>query len=460
MAFGVYLRNEFDLRFGSFKTLAAHYNVKAATDKFSVSAGVSRNSSNNDFRFVDSDLRNTNAQFHNTSFTGSFGYKLNATNILKIYSQFFDGERHFALLTPTSDKTKYEDFNTRNLFEWEARFGRIISKVKVAFLSEKYRYFDNLDDADPDFGKGETFIAKYDLNYRISNGMFLNAIADFTQAKGYGSDVGSNKRQVSSLSVLFRHQFKKIEYELGARKEATSNYDSPFLFSAGLLYKINSCYSLKWNGSHNFRIPTFNDLYWSEGGNPDLKPESSYQMEFGNMFTFKKITFSATAYAAKISDMIQWLPGTETLWLPQNVNQVDTYGVEFLGSWNLKSGNHIFRIDATYAYTVSKDAETGYQLIYIPYHKATGNVAYHWRKLSANYQALLNGEVFTRTDNNAKYNLDGYMVSNIATDYTFGGKDNFKLGFQVRNITNENYKVMVGRPFPGRNYNIYLTLNF
>ena len=35
-------------------------------------------------------------------------------------------------------------------------------------------------------------------------------------------------------------------------------------------------------------MPTFNDLYWEGSGNPDLKPESSYQAEIGNEFIYKE----------------------------------------------------------------------------------------------------------------------------------------------------------------------------
>ena len=92
------------------------------------------------------------------------------------------------------------------------------------------------------------------------------------------------------------------------RKEASSDYDSPFLFSLGSSYIFNSFYNLKVNFSRNFRIPTFNDLYWETGGNPDLKPESSYQAEVGNVFTYKKFTLSETVYFIKIDDLIRWVP--------------------------------------------------------------------------------------------------------------------------------------------------------
>jgi iron complex outermembrane receptor protein len=46
----------------------------------------------------------------------------------------------------------------------------------------------------------------------------------------------------------------------------------------------------------NFRIPSFNDLYWQQGGNPDLRPENAYQYELGQEIRFQTIRFSATTF--------------------------------------------------------------------------------------------------------------------------------------------------------------------
>ncbi|WP_262487468.1 TonB-dependent receptor [Formosa haliotis] len=68
------------------------------------------------------------------------------------------------------------------------------------------------------------------------------------------------------------------------------------------------------------------------------------------------------------------------------------------------------------------------------------------------------GNVFTTTDNISKYELDGYQISNIGLDYTFC--NTFTLGGQLNNIWNENYQSVSSRYMPGRNYSIYLNINF
>jgi outer membrane cobalamin receptor len=467
----VHLNNELEFRqqfentveadYGSFNTLGLHYNLKAATKKVSIQMGISRNSSDNDYDFLDSDRKNTNGQYYNTSANAGFGYKINRNNSVIFYGYAFDGERHFSLISPSDTKTKYHDFNTRNLLEWTNIHNRLTSKIKAAFLTEKYEYYGSLASTPSNYAKAETVIAKYDAAYQFSKKILLNAVVDFSQTKSVGSDVGDNRRQIGSVTLLLKHQvLEKLGYEIGLRKEATSSYDSPFLFSAGANYELNKYYTVKANASRNFRIPTFNDLYWLDGGNPDLKPESSFQAEIGNDITYKSLTFSVTGYFINIEDMIQWQPGTSAMWHPVNVNKVKTYGIETILGWHKKYGKHDFAINGTYAYTVSKNRKTGYQLIYVPYHKVTGALAYSWKKFTADYQILFNGEVFTRSDNNPRYNIDAYSVSNLGAGYGFGKDDQLCFGVRVQNLFNENYRVVEGRPFPGRNYNLYLTLKF
>ena len=451
--------NILQVNYGSFNTLGVNYKMKVATEKFSTQASISRNSSDNDFVYLGTDKRNENGQFFNTSLNLNLGYKINAASILKFYSYLFEGDRHFSGTLAAPSKSKYIDLNTRNLLEWVGSYSQFTSKLKVAFLSEKYKYFENASTSIYSYGEAKTLVTRYDLSYKINLKMELNSILDYTQTTGTGSDIGKDKRQIGSGILLFKHKpFSKFLYEIAVRKEITTNYDSPVLFSIGTNYSPIKFYKLKLNGSRNFRIPTFNDLYWQGSGNTNLQPESSYQAEIGQDFRFKNTTFSITNYYIKIQDLIQWAPDSSGNWRPNNVAEVTTYGLEFLINYTKQIGKNHFDFNATYAYTVSEDAIKKKQLIYVPYHKFTASLAYSFENFTAHYQYLYNGEVFTSSDN--FYSLDHYWVSNVGIDYYFGKKKPLQLGFDVGNIFNKNYQSVEVRPMPGRNYTINLTFNF
>ncbi|WP_310558172.1 TonB-dependent receptor domain-containing protein [Flavobacterium sp.] len=451
--------NTVQVNYGSFNTLGVNYKMQVATDKLSSQVSISRNSSDNDFAYLGTDKRNENGQFHNSSFNVDFGYKFNSKNVVKFYSYLFEGDRHFSGTLAAPSKSKYVDLNTRNLLEWVGSYGQFNSKLKVAFLSEKYKYFENAATSIFNYGEAKTATTRYDLSYKINSKIELNSVLDYTQTTGSGSDIGEDKRQIGSGILLFKHKpFSKFLYEIAVRKEITTNYDSPVLYSVGSNYSPFKFYKLKLNGSRNFRIPTFNDLYWQGSGNTNLKPESSYQAEIGQDFRFKNTTFSITNYYIKIQDLIQWSPDSSGNWRPNNIAEVTTYGLEVLLNYTKRIGKNQFDFNATYAYTVSEDEVKKKQLIYVPFHKFTASLAYAFENFSAHYQYLYNGEVFTSSDN--YYSLDDFWVSNVGIDYYFGKKKLLQLGFDVGNIFNKNYQSVAIRPMPGRNYTINLTFNF
>ena len=460
LRFGKCFSNNLQLGYGSFNTFGADYKLQYGTEKWSIQTGISRTSSDNDFEYIGTDSKNENGQFYNTNISVNLGYKLNTVNFLKLYSQIYDGERHFSLVTPSDTKTKYRDFNTRNLLEWSTFVNRFTSKVKLAFLNEEYNFYENIAAANYFFGKVQTLIARHDLVFDLSETIKLNSIVDFTQNNGSGSDILSETRDIFSVSFLLEHRVtEQFQYDASIRKETTSNYKSPLLFSVGTIYTPTSFYTLKFNFSRNFRMPTFNDLYWLNAGNATLKPESSFQGEIGNEFSYRDFQLTATIYQINITDMIRWLP-QNGLFIPENTNEVSISGLEMMLGWRKSFGKHQFDVNSTYAYTKSENQETGKQLTFVPFHKLTAGSGYSFEKFSAFYQHLYTGEVFTQTDNNPKRVVESYHVSNVGIAYDFGSKNSFKLGFRVLNLWNENYESVADRPFPGRNYNLNLNLNF
>ncbi|KLT70858.1 TonB-dependent receptor plug domain-containing protein [Flavobacterium sp. ABG] len=455
---------------GSFDTYSANYRAAIASEKYSLQVSISRNSSQNDFKYPGTiDQKNLNGAYYNTSMNTSFGYKIDSKNTLKLYSQFYDSERHFSLTSPSDTKTKYNDFNTRNLLEWESVFDRFTSKLRAAHIGESYKYFGNINSELFTYGKVETSILKYDLAFDVNDKIKLNAIIDYTRNKGYGSSINNVKREIGSASLLLRHLVTdRWDYTASIRQEVTDNYGNPFLFSFGTRYQFTDFYRIKLNASKNFRMPTYNDLFWQGSGNPDLKPETSYQGEIGNEFFTKNFTLSVTAYYNAIRDLLRWVPkeGSGDVWSPENTDKVRAYGAEVLLEWKTKIENHNFTLNGTYAYTISESkqvirGESIYkQLIYVPYHKLTGSASYNWKKVSSYFQYLYTGDAYTTPFNNPNTKVKAYSIGNLGVDYDFGKKNSYKLGFQMLNIWNENYQPVTNRQMPGRNYTIYINLNF
>lgn len=396
-------KSDLQVYYGDFNTLSAVYGITAATEKISVDASFNRNSSDNDFKFVGRNGRNTNGQFYNNALNVAFGYKINGNNSVKLYSEVYDGERHFSITSPNATRTKYQDFNTRNLLTWSSKFDNFATDLRLAYITEHYNYFEDINREGFTGGGVKSFIAKYNLDYTFSQNSMATVILDYTKNNGEGDGIGASTRQIGGVSLFYKYNVSdRWNTEASIRKEISDVYKSPILFSVGSKYTFTDFYQLKLNFSRNYRIPTFNDLYWAGSGNKDLKPENAYQLEVGNDFKFKQLHFSVTAYGSKIDDMIRWLPTNTGNWSPINTDKVTIYGAEVLLGWSKKLNNHYFDLSGTYAYTVSKDERTQKQLFYVPYHKLTGSLSHNYKKFASYYQLLYTGEVFTTSDNNPK----------------------------------------------------------
>lgn len=453
--------NELFLKYGEFKTYGVNYKTSYSDAKTGVALSVSNNGSDNDYPYLGTDRKNENGQYHNINIGFTGGVKLDNANTIKIYSNVYKGRRNFSLPTPNALKTKYNDFNTRSMLEWSHAAKHILHQTKVAFLTERYEYFPNIDSDYYTFGNVESLVVKSSLDYRLKNTMLLTGGVNYTNNNGKGSNIQQEQRQMGAVSLGLKHKLGPLFYEVSLRQELNQNYDSPFLYALGLKALVTHFYNIKLNASKNFRIPTYNDLYWQGLGDPNLKPELSYQAEMSHILDFKNLSFTLTGYYNDIDNLLSWVPDSSGVWRPENTESVGIYGVEALLNAEKKIRNHYFNVSATYAYTRSKNKKTNKQLIYVPYHKLTTAFAYNYKKWSAYYQYINNGEVFTTTDNAIEHIVNSYMVANLGLEYNWSNpKTNIVLGMQALNLWNESYESVMNRPFPGRNYNAYINFNF
>ncbi|MBV7267646.1 TonB-dependent receptor plug domain-containing protein [Winogradskyella luteola] len=456
--FNMPFENNLFAGFGSFNTQDLSYGTRYADDKFSVGFTVTYTHSDNDYDYLDSDRKNLNGQFYNVGLSTTLGYKIDQKNILRYYNHVFDGERHFSLILPTEIRTKYRDFNTRQLLEWEGRYGKFLSVLRAAYLTESYKYFGNIENDNFTFAEAETFIGNYQLSYKWADNAKAMAVADINYTNGEGSSIVEASRTISAFSVLLNQRIKSFYYEATVRKEVTNTYESPLLFSLGVKQQFGDFYTVNVNGSKNFRIPTYNDLYWANAGNPNLSPETSHQIELGNQFNFKNGLFSLTGFYYDIENMIRWVPNTSGVWRPINTDNVVSYGLESRLQYSRQFKGHQLQLNANYAYTISENQFDNKQLIYVPYHKGSGSFNYAYNKLSVYWQTAYVGEVFIQSDNDPNRVVAPFWVHNLGLEYK--PLDQCTLGFRIQNLFNKNYQSVANRYMPGINYNIYLTFNF
>ncbi len=458
LEFNSHFDNSIRLSYGSFNTKMTNASSSFGNSKFSGNVNIAYVDSDNDHKYLGTDRVNENGEFDNLNLNVNLGYFISDNDVLKLYHQSYNGSRNFSGTLVAPSNSKYEDENYRTMLEWTRISGAVSSKLKAVHLHEKFKYFENKDNNIFSFGKVNTFILNHNFNWRLSNTLQFRSILEFNQFNGGGSSFGDSERSAFSATALINHRpSKNLEYNVNVRKDFTSDFNNPLLFSVDAAYRVSNLYIIQFNGSKNFRIPTFNDLYWQPGGNLSLEPESSYQLDLGHNFRFKSLNINLNTYYITTKDLIQWRPDNTGVWQPINVAKSHSYGVELEGQSTLKFRNHTFTFSGHYSYTVSENLETNKQLIYVPFHKGNLSMAHSFKSFSMFYQQLFNGEVFIIGND-----LDGFNVANIGMGYELNkkGKVGYNVNFRVNNLYNKNYQNVALRPMPNRNYQILTTIKF
>jgi iron complex outermembrane receptor protein len=447
------------VNYGSFNTQHINYDYVKATDKSFINIGLGYNASDNDFEYLGSNLTNENGSYLNYNFDVNYGYKINKKHQLKIYSSTFFADRNLSRTLNAPSNDGYEDINSKNLLEWNfALSSKEVITSRISYIFEKFKYFDNNQNKS-NFSDGNTQrkIGQIDYINSFSRKLKLNAILGLESVTASGSSFDTNTRNILSGVVSLNHQLtKKLSYGIQLRQDVQNDFDSPFLYSLGIEQKFSEKYTLSFNTSKNFRIPTFNDLYWQPGGNINLKPEDSYQFEIGNAISLKNISLQVNGFYIKSSDLIQWIPNPSGVWSPTNTDETRNLGIEFSANYKTSIKNHFIVINANYAYTDAKDLETNQQLISVPKNRLNGFVNYQYKNWSAFYQLLFNDDVQFLVDT-----IPAFKVSNVGVEYEISTlKSNPNIGFVINNIHNTKYQNTLNRPMPGINFQITTNINF
>ncbi len=463
--FGKRFENDLFLSYGSFNTTEAQFTSTYGTEGFYLNAGIDYRSSDNDFEYLDTELFNENGEFENTNLNLNVGVQLSQKQLLKLYHNSFIGNRNFARTLTAPSDDGFTDRNARTLVEWDVLDKKWDSKLRVAHIFEQFQFFPNgLQDTISTIGKAIRYTTNYDFTYRFTKNTSLKTIVDYTTVTADGTNSSRAARNIFSGVALWSHRLSsKLSYGAQVRQELTNDYDSPLLLGVGVEYAFAKAYSLKLNASQNYRIPTFNDVFWQGAGavgNPDLLPESSNQLELGHSITVKNLELGLQTYYISTEDLIVWLPNSMGIWSPINVNSTEHYGAELNAKYQYTFNEHTFSARGNYGYTKAINTETENQLIFVPEQKVTAAIGYHFKKWTGYYQFLYNDKVYTTSDQSSS--IPGYAVSNLGVSYKVlqNNANQLSLALRANNIYNKNYQTVAFRPNPGRNFLIQTSYTF
>lgn len=228
-----------------------------------------------------------------------------------------------------------------------------------------------------------------------------------------------------------------------------------------------------------FRMPTFNDLYYTDIGNADLRPEYASQYDVGARYTchmadgvLHSINVSADAYYNYVTDKIIAVPkGTgQYRWMMMNIGKVKIRGVdataraEFALPYGIGLNtqlNYTYQRAQDYTDPTDNADEAGTykgQIAYIPRHSGSVIVGGEWQRLKLNYSFIYVGERYHNSSNIAANYEQPWYTHDISGSYEMKlGTTLVKATLEVNNLLNQQYEVICNYPMPGRNFKVILS---
>jgi iron complex outermembrane receptor protein len=224
--------------------------------------------------------------------------------------------------------------------------------------------------------------------------------------------------------------------------------------------------SKKWkSGNHNFifagafshlqRLPSFNDLYWVPGGNPDLLPEvgnnADIKMKWIMSKSFFASIFEINPFYYFTNNLIQWRPSeNQAIWTPVNVNKTIQYGLQT--NWNMmfSFSKFILRLSSNFLAQYAEDRLAHKELIYVPNYIFNEfidlSILNHW---TINYQFSYNSKRYTTFDNDRF--LPWYTIHNLGLSFKHNiNKVSMLYSLMVKNLTDVDYYTVAWYPMPKR----------
>jgi outer membrane cobalamin receptor len=223
----------------------------------------------------------------------------------------------------------------------------------------------------------------------------------------------------------------------------------------------------------SFRMPTFNDLYYTDMGNANLVPESALQYDAGFALNkhfeqgiIRHAEMHFDAYYNTVHDKIVAYPkGQQFRWTMLNLGRVHIKGIDVEAEADCSVGrDFVATVRAQYTYQDARDVTdpaTSYykhQIPYIPWHSGSAIVGLNYRQWTLNYSFIYAGERYDEQENILYNHMEPWYTSDLSLLWQLPvRRPTLTLHLDVNNVLDQDYEVIVNYPMPGRNY--ALTLN-
>ena len=298
---------------------------------------------------------------------------------------------------------------------------------------------------------------------RISNLVSLATAIDYKHLKAQGSVVATF---INDRYHRGENNLSLITYHSSLQKLTPAVFVNIYPFKG-------TFFSMRAYIKKSFRMPTFNDLYYTDMGNANLVPESAIQYDIGFALNkhfetgiIRHAEMHFDAYYNTVHDKIVAYPkGQQFRWTMLNLGKVHIKGIDVEAEADFQIGRDLIATArAQYTYQDARDKTdpgTSYyndQIPYIPWHSGSAIIGLSYKDWDLNYSFIYAGERYDEQENIIYNHMEPWYTSDLSLSYKFGYKDYiFRMKLDVNNILDQDYEVITNYPMPGRNFALTLS---
>lgn len=269
----------------------------------------------------------------------------------------------------------------------------------------------------------------YDFQNQLTSDFSLSGGLDLLYDDVSESVTGydEQKRDTRSYFLAANYVGATFLVDLAIRNDDVENIANETTSNFGVGYRISSDHLLSLNYGEGFKAPTFNDLYFPNFGNPDLKFETSENIELVYKGQFNDSRLTVAIYETDTENLIQFGPNGA-----ENIGKAEVSGVDLTYQFSTGDFNHKITADNIDA----KDGNTGARLI----RRAKNHFGYELNYIQDNFDWFLQVQnVGKRPDTDfstfSAVELDSYTRLNLGVGYQFNEQLRFQLN--VNDLTDE-----------------------
>lgn len=471
------VKNEVLLSTGSFNTQKAGLSLgllNRAKTKLTLKAFGS--SAQNNFKFLrpsGKEAELSNARFKQWHIAPQYSYKINAKSQVRADAWYLKADRGIPpTLFESRSVAKQEDENLRASVAYYHNHdneGKARNfSTRLTYINEDIQYRDSLSGIFGDNNAKSLMVTTKQSFHRtnfvrdLTTSLFLMASlgTSMTNTLNYPSEITQNS---GSLQARFQQKgfANRWVYNASLKVEQFVG-ETPWAFELNGKYRFNEQWSLSLFGGKTYRFPSFNDLYWTPGGNAELGVENAWKSHMQIHFQSKKpLSLWLQVHQSFVDNWIQWIPESSGVWGAENIKNVWARGADLNLKYSHQLGRGYFSATANYSFTRTENRTSshfvipGSQLIYIPYHKGAINLGYARNRYRFNFIHQLVGKRYITADNSSS--LPTYQLDQIRGLYQFR---KLKISVAVNNLFDVQYQSTASVPMPFRNASLSVYYNF